>query len=232
MNKILFIAAIAFTATACKKNDTEVKTGDTVIEGKADTVMIDTDTISAMDIKKAEQPGTPQEIKEATEKGEPAKLMANPDVANPAAAGKKVSVAKPEEKAGYASFGDKILADNALTKEQMLNKYKKLKQGDTLNVKFKTKIADVCKKKGCWMALELPGTESAFVRFKDYGFFVPLNATGEEAVVSGKAFVTETSVDELKHYAKDGGKSAAEIAKITAPKVEYGFLADGVLISR
>jgi len=226
MNKILLIAAIALTAAACKKNDTEVKTEDTVIEGKADTVMVDTDTITA---EQTEIPEAP-EARETPEKAAPAKLMVNPDVAKPAP--KKVSVAKPTQETGYASFGDKILADNALTKEQMLSKYKKLKQGDTLNVKFKTTIADVCKKKGCWMALELPGAESTFVKFKDYGFFVPLNATGEEAIVSGKAFVTETSVEELKHYAKDGGKSQAEIAKIIEPKVEYGFLANGVLISR
>jgi Domain of unknown function (DUF4920) len=225
MNKILLIAAIALTAVGCKKNETEVKTEDTVIEGKADTVMVDTDTVSD------EQPETPEaaEAKEKAELPEQAERKEKPEKAEkPEVAAKAAKI----EKSDYASFGDKILADNALSKEQMLKKYKSMKQGDSINVKFKTKVADVCKKKGCWMALELPGEESAFVRFKDYGFFVPLNATGEDAVVSGKAFVTETSVEELKHYAKDGGKSAEEIAKITAPKVEYGFLADGVLISR
>ena len=40
----------------------------------------------------------------------------------------------------------------------------------------------------------------------------------------------ETSVDELKHLAEDAGKSEAEIAKITEPKKEFKFLADGVVI--
>jgi len=44
--------------------------------------------------------------------------------------------------------------------------------------------------------------------------------------------VEETSVAELKHYAEDEGKSKKEIAEITAPKIEYKFLAHGVLISK
>lgn len=82
------------------------------------------------------------------------------------------------------------------------------------------------------MAMELPGGKESFVKFKDYAFFVPLNAAEQEAIISGKAFISETSVAQLKHYAKDGGKSETEIAKITEPKIEYKFMADGVLISK
>ncbi|ALM50828.1 branched-chain amino acid aminotransferase [Flavobacterium psychrophilum] len=146
----------------------------------------------------------------------------------------EVKGVKPVEeiKVDYASFGDKILADKAISKDDMIKKYKSLKVGDTLNVKFKSKIKEVCKKKGCWMAMELPGGKESFVKFKDYAFFVPLNADNQEAIVSGKAFVSETSVAQLRHYAKDGGKSEAEIAKITEPEFEYKFLADGVLIRK
>ena len=59
-----------------------------------------------------------------------------------------------------------------------------------------------------------------------------MNADKSEAILNGKAFVDVVSVDELKHYAKDGGKSAAEIAKITKPEVTYSFLADGVYIKK
>ena len=135
-------------------------------------------------------------------------------------------------KVEYASFGDKIATEKALSHEQMLKKYKSLKPGDTIDVKFKSHITGVCQKKGCWMTLELPEDKSSFVKFKDYAFFVPLNATDQEAIVSGKAFVSETPVAELRHYAKDAGKSDAEIAKITQPEVKYNFMADGVLISK
>jgi hypothetical protein len=49
-------------------------------------------------------------------------------------------------------------------------------------------------------------------------------------VLDGVAKVTTTSVEELKHYAEDGGKSKEEIEKITEPKKEIEFTAKGVLV--
>jgi hypothetical protein len=135
-----------------------------------------------------------------------------------------------EDKESYASFGTSIRPTKALTAAEMLNKYKSLKKGDTIAVKFASKVTDVCKKKGCWMSMALPNDKESFVRFKDYGFFVPLNADNSEAVVSGKAYIDVVSVAELQHYAKDGGKPQEEIDKITEPKITYAFQADGVLL--
>ena len=132
----------------------------------------------------------------------------------------------------YALFGEKFTLDKVMTEKQMLKKYKSLKKGDTLYVKFQSNIKTVCKKKGCWMNIDLTDNNKAFVKFKDYGFFVPLNADGSETIVYGKAFVDEVSVDELKHYAKDGGKSQAEINKIKKPEVTYAFMANGVYIKK
>jgi hypothetical protein len=132
----------------------------------------------------------------------------------------------------YAIFGDSISADKAITNEEMLVQYDKLKPGDTLNIKFKSKIKSVCQKKGCWMTLELHSGKEAFVKFKDYAFFVPKNAQNGEVIVNGKAFVSIETVEELKHYAKDEGKSQAAIDSIVAPKTNYSFMADGVLIKK
>ena len=132
----------------------------------------------------------------------------------------------------YAIFGDSISADKAISSEDMLVQYDKLKPGDTLNVKFKSNIKNVCQKKGCWMTIELPSGKEAFVKFKDYAFFVPKNAQKVEVIVNGKAFVSIESVEELKHYAKDEGKSQAAIDSIVAPKTNYSFMADGVLIKK
>lgn len=211
MKRTLAIAAVLIALAACnKKDETATEAGlETAIANEKDAVAVDADTLT--------QESTMEEAVSAAE----------------AESGKAVEVVKQKElKVEYASFGDKIFADKALTKEQMLQKYKTLKAGDTVNVKFKSKIKEVCSKKGCWMSLELPSGKESFVKFKDYAFFVPLNAAEQEAVVSGKAFVSETSVEALKHYAKDGGKSEEEIAKITEPKIEYKFMADGVLISK
>ena len=115
---------------------------------------------------------------------------------------------------------------------QMLKKYKSLKKGDSVQVKFKSNIKEVCKKKGCWMQMDLSQNKKSFVKFKDYAFFVPLNADNSEAIVNGLAFIDVVSVDELKHYAKDAGKSQASIDSIIAPKTTYSIMADGVLIKK
>jgi len=137
-----------------------------------------------------------------------------------------------EEMINYASFGDSISSDGYITKDELFERYKNLKEGDTLEVKFLSSIKDVCQKKGCWMNVELSESNNAFIRFKDYGFFMPLNAAGNEAIMEGKAFVSVESVDELKHYAKDAGKSQEEIDAIIEPEVTYSFTARGVLIKQ
>lgn len=131
----------------------------------------------------------------------------------------------------YETFGQALDANQeVLSKEAMGKEFAQLKEGDTLRVSFTSTIKEVCQKKGCWMQVELDQEKSSFVRFKDYGFFAPMNADGHEVVMQGKAFVSVVSVDELKHYAKDAGKTAEEIAAITAPKVTYAFEADGIAI--
>ena len=131
----------------------------------------------------------------------------------------------------YASFGDKIEAQGAITAAEMAERYKSLNVGDTLTTKVSAKINEVCQMKGCWMKLDLGNNEDVMVRFKDYGFFVPLNAEGE-VIVNGKAYVSETSVDDLRHYAEDAGKTAEEIAAITQAETTYAFEADGVLLKQ
>ncbi len=142
---------------------------------------------------------------------------------------KKSSVTNLAE---YTIFGERFEDSKILSNKEMLKKYKAMKKGDSLSVKFKSNIKEVCKKKGCWMQMDLTSGKQAFVRFLDYGFFVPLNADNSEAVVNGVAYIDIVTVDELKHYAKDGGKSQAEINKIKKPEITYAFRASGVLIKK
>ena len=101
---------------------------------------------------------------------------------------------------------------------------------DTVQTQLKGKIKDVCQVKGCWMQVVLDNDEEVFVRFKDYGFFVPTDSSNKNVVINGSIFTTEISVEEQKHYAKDGGASSEEVAKIVSPKKQLRFEADGVLI--
>ena len=95
------------------------------------------------------------------------------------------------------------------------------------------KVSEVCQAKGCWMNLT-SGADSThvemFVQFKDYGFFMPKDLAGKEVIVEGKAYKEATSVEELRHYAEDAGKTEEEIAAITEPQMEKKFLATGVVL--
>ncbi len=124
-------------------------------------------------------------------------------------------------------FGDTINTDGALTSADFLNK---IKAADSLEIKLEAPIAEVCQKKGCWMDLDLGNGETMTVRFKDYGFFVPKDADGRIAVVEGWAKKDTTSVELLRHYAEDAGKTKEEIEAITEPEIGYSFEAHGVII--
>jgi predicted small secreted protein len=102
--------------------------------------------------------------------------------------------------------------------------------GDEANVIVEGTIVDVCQKKGCWMRVA-DGGDELFVRFQDYGFFVPMNAAGHEVVMHGTSVAQVASVEELRHYAEDAGKSPEEIAAITEPETRVTFFADSVYIA-
>ena len=137
---------------------------------------------------------------------------------------------KIEKMGEYASFGAKITDENAISRDELSKKYENLKTGDTIVVKFKSKINAVCQNKGCWMKVELADQKETFVKFKDYAFFMPKDSKDKEVIINGKAFVSEESIEDQKHYAGDAGKSQAEIDKITTTKRTLSFTADGVLI--
>ncbi len=131
---------------------------------------------------------------------------------------------------GHLLFGSEIVATGAISDRDMYAKYQAMSVMDSSQTKFSATVTDVCQAKGCWMKLKLKDDSETMVRFKDYGFFVPKDIAGKEVVVSGIAFVQKMSVADQKHFAKDGGKSEAEIEKITVPKITYGFEAVGVLL--
>lgn len=130
----------------------------------------------------------------------------------------------------YASFGDKIDSDNALNVSELSEKYQTMKAGDTLQTKVMAKVNSVCQAKGCWMRLDLENDQEVMVKFKDYGFFMPKNIADKDVIINGKAYITEVSVDEQRHYAEDAGKTEEEVAAITEPQRTLSFEADGVLL--
>jgi hypothetical protein len=132
------------------------------------------------------------------------------------------------ESTTYLSYGAQFDVSEVYKSEEFTNIMVGLT--DTIQVTMRGMVSDVCSKKGCWMTLPLSNGEELMVRFKDYGFFVPTHASGE-AIVNGLAYVSETSLADLRHYAEDAGASSAEIEAITEPKITYSFMADGVLLA-
>ncbi|MDF9801216.1 hypothetical protein OKW21_006479 [Catalinimonas alkaloidigena] len=127
------------------------------------------------------------------------------------------------------NFGTEILDEGALQPAEFIQEMDgKIEQ----EVKLSAKVNDVCQVKGCWMTLDLENGEEVMVRFKDYGFFVPKNASGKTAIVEGRAYFDEVPVETLRHYAEDAGKSQEEINAITEPEMRLSFVADGVILKQ
>lgn len=126
------------------------------------------------------------------------------------------------------SFGDEITEHGAINTLDLLAQ---LEGADSINVKVESEILATCAIKGCWMNVTLKEEQHMRVSFKDYGFFVPTEGVeGKKVIVEGYAKKVTTDVETLQHFAKDAGKTQAEIDAITAPKEEIAFVASGVII--
>jgi len=97
-------------------------------------------------------------------------------------------------------------------------------------VRLEGTITAVCQTKGCWMHL---GSEKnpVMVKFKDYAFFMPKDASGRTAIVEGEMKLKRETVEETKHYLEDAGKTE-EAAKVTEGRLILTFLASGVAIKK
>lgn len=90
------------------------------------------------------------------------------------------------------------------------------------------KVLEVCPKKGCWMRVETTEGKESFVRFKDYGFFVPTNLKGKTIRMSAVTVEKTVSEKELKHFLEDAKATKEEIEKVSGPTTRTEFLATGV----
>ena len=145
------------------------------------------------------------------------------------------AVEKVSPPAGNAVVGDYYGADvskdsegRAISVNKLENKLENEKKIE--NIAVKGQVTDVCEKRGCWLTVKTENGSSFFVKMKDYAFFVPTSLKGKNVVLEGNAVKKITSVDDLKHYAKDAKRSKAEIDAITSPKGEIRFIADGIKV--
>jgi Domain of unknown function (DUF4920) len=149
----------------------------------------------------------------------------------------------PKVVEGGLSYGEKITVDSAIQLADLFAKLDK-KEGlkdveiDGGNVvpglaaKVEGKAKSVCKSAGCWVVLETADGKEMFVKVKDHAFKLPADVVGKTLVVNGNAYQNITSIEELRHYAKDDGKNAEEIAKIVEPKIEYQMTVNAVVMKK
>ena len=132
----------------------------------------------------------------------------------------------PSAKHGV-TYGKKITFQNAI---QVSELNQRLFSQSLFTGKVEGKVVEVCRKKGCFMKLVRENGEPVMVTFQDYAIFMPQDIVGRTVVVAGTAVRKETSVEQLRHFAQDAGKSREEREKITQPKHVIVITADGVLV--
>lgn len=125
------------------------------------------------------------------------------------------------------NFGEDIAVDDAISTIML----PELLEGkEMLDIKLTGNVSSVCQMSGCWVDIDMGNDETIHVTFKDDSFLLPKDATGKTAIIEGIASFEEVSLDMLKHIAEDEGKSQEEIDAITEPKLEYTFVAKGVIL--
>jgi hypothetical protein len=100
---------------------------------------------------------------------------------------------------------------------------------ETAQIKIEGEVTEVCQAMGCWMKIKT-ADGPVMVKMKDHAFYVPLALIGKKVVLEGEASVKETSVEMLRHYAEDAGKSKEEIEAINAPQRQIMVMASGIRV--
>jgi Domain of unknown function (DUF4920) len=128
----------------------------------------------------------------------------------------------------YSEYGPfKVDMAAATTVDNMVADFRK-NGSKTTAYTVKASIEEVCAKAGCWIHIKHAADKDIMVRFKDH-FTIPTDTkVGTMAFLHGELFMDTVSVDHLRHYAEDAGKSQEEIEKITEPRITMGFIADGI----
>lgn len=121
------------------------------------------------------------------------------------------------------TYGDKISSENPLPVNEAYHTF--LNSGKT-DFTVKGSVSKVCQTEGCWFNYKLDSGDL----FVDFGhkFNIPKNSAGKSCIAKGYFYRDTTSIEQLKEYAKDEGKSEDEISAITKPEIRISFFAKGV----
>ena len=132
-----------------------------------------------------------------------------------------------------ASYGTTVPSGDALSPEEVIAQADDL-AGKTVLVEGA--VGEVCQMAGCWLSMggangetirvEVPRDES-----ESYVYTFPKDISGATVRLTGLLDVETESVEDLRHYAEDGGASPDEIAAITEPRQTLVLTASGAEIT-
>lgn len=129
------------------------------------------------------------------------------------------------------SYGpEEVDVEKAISVDEMI----KGMEGKTERTEFtfEAELVEVCSKAGCWVNIDKGDGTTFMVRFKDHFTIPPATEVGTGAYLHGYAYMDSISVDLLRHFAEDAGKSQEEIMKITEPEYNLAFEADGITLKK
>ncbi len=140
----------------------------------------------------------------------------------------------PADDLAQIDLGETVPDGDALTPDELIAKADDY-AGKTVVVEGD--VREVCQMEGCWLTMadaqnrtvriNVPRDESG-----SYVFTFPTDASGQTVRVAGQLAVETESVEDQRHYARDGGATPDEVEAITAPKQTLVFTAMGAEVVR
>lgn len=125
------------------------------------------------------------------------------------------------------SFGQAIDTSSSITPEQAVSL---LDSATAAACTVVGTVTEVCQAEGCWLKLGLADGSGLLVLMKEHSFNVPKSINGKSVFVGGTITRDTISVETLQQYAKEDGKTADEIAAITAPEIKPVLQPVGVVV--
>lgn len=125
------------------------------------------------------------------------------------------------------AFGEAISKEGAVPVSEIASL---ITTDEAIPVKVSGTIVEVCQHSGCWLTLDLGQGQTLQVNMKDHAYSVPKDASGKKVWVEGEALRELISVELLKHYAEDAGRSREYVDSITQDEWQYTIEAKGVII--
>ena len=131
--------------------------------------------------------------------------------------------------AAVQSFGEKLPAGETVSVERVLADPAAFEGKE---VRTEGVVRRACTKKGCWMEIAAHATEGPGCRvtFKDYGFFVPLDAAGSKVVLAGRVERKKVPKAQVDHLVAEGATFGARDEDGGASEVR--IVATGVELRR